>query len=422
MIDVAELREDPSSYKRACEQKGIDPSVVDQFVAIDTEYLTLLKDVEDSRAEQKRLGKDVVSATDKSAILAKLKSLSEALKEKEARFTELQNKWRELQLLLPSVPYPEVPLGKTDVDNQFDHAWGEKPAKPSYFEDHVALGLKYGLIDLERGVKISGSRNYFLKGAGVSLERAIHSYALDFVQQRGYTVFSPPTMVKYEAMMGTGYFPGGEESAYSMPEDKAYLVGTSEVPICSYHMDEILEEGELPLRYAGISPCYRREAGTYGKDTHGLYRVHQFYKVEQVVVCQNDPKISRQMHEELLNNSEEFLQSLELPYRVVKVCTGDMGQGQVFKHDIECYMPSRDSNDSYGETHSCSSFHAFQARRLNIRYRSGSKNIVCYTLNNTLAATPRLMIPLLELYQAGDGINIPKVLQKYLGTAKISAS
>jgi seryl-tRNA synthetase len=216
--------------------------------------------------------------------------------------------------------------------------------------------------------------------------------------------------------MGTGYFPGGEDMAYHLDQrdDESYLIGTSEVPVAAYHLDETLNHAELPKRYSGYSPCYRREAGTYGKDTRGLYRVHQFYKVEQVVICENNEETSRALHNELLGNAEELLTLLELPYRVVVVCTGDMGQGQVWKHDIETWMPSR---NAYSETHSCSTLHDFQARRLNLKYRDQSgKSVYCHTLNNTLIASPRVLIPLIENHQLEDGsIRVPKALQKYLG-------
>ncbi|NDC38679.1 MAG: serine--tRNA ligase, partial [Proteobacteria bacterium] len=272
-------------------------------------------------------------------------------------------------------------------------------------KDHVELGKALGLLDFERGVKIAGSRSYFLKGDGARLQHAVMSLALDLMHRKGYLLMDPPHIVRYAAMMGTSYFPGGEEQAYHLDDrdPEYYLIGTSEVPVTSYHEGELLSEDELPKRYAGYSPCYRREAGTYGKDTHGLYRVHQFHKVEQVVVCKNDPAESAKFHAELLQNSEEVLQVLNLPYRVVDVCTGDMGQGQVYKNDIESWMPSR---NGYGETHSCST-----------RYKDKQgKNHYCHTLNNTLVASPRVLIPLLEIYQQSDGsIAIPEVLRPYMG-------
>jgi seryl-tRNA synthetase len=250
---------------------------------------------------------------------------------------------------------------------------------------------------------------------------AILRYTLDKLVKKGFTPFIPPVLTRYPAMMGTGYFPGGEEQAYavgvtrehtSVETDNLYLVGTSEVTVASYHTDEILDESILPLKYAGISNCFRREAGTYGKDTQGLYRIHQFQKVEQVIISKNSVEESAKLHEEILKNAEEVLRDLKLPYRVVAVCTGDMGQGQYFKHDIETWMPSR---NGYGETHSCSTFHEFQARRLNIRYKEGKDKKFCHTLNNTCIASPRILIPVLEMYQNKDGsVTIPEVLRPYM--------
>jgi seryl-tRNA synthetase len=272
-------------------------------------------------------------------------------------------------------------------------------------------------------VKIAGSRNYFLKGDGALLELAILNYTLHKLVTKGFTPFLPPLLVNHEAMQGTSYFPGGEEQAYAvgvqrpgeaMESDEKYLIGTSEVSVASYHSGETLSEDELPKLYAGYSYCFRREAGTYGKDTHGLYRIHQFQKVEQVILCKNDMEESKKLHELLLKNAEEVLQDLKLPYRVVAVCGGDIGQGQYYKNDIETWMPSR---DSYGETHSCSTFLDFQSRRLNIKYKDadGNKKFV-HTLNNTCIASPRILIPILEHYQNADGsIDIPEVLQPYMG-------
>lgn len=283
-------------------------------------------------------------------------------------------------------------------------------------KDHVELSKNLDLFDIERGVKVAGARSYFLKGEGTRLAHAILNLAMDHLHKQGYTLMDPPHIVSRQAMIGTSYFPGGEEMAYHLDErdEGFYLIGTSEVPVASFHADEILSVDELPKRYAGYSPCYRREAGTYGKDTHGLYRVHQFYKVEQVVLCVADPTESEKFHYELLGNAEQVMQLLDLPYRIVDVCTGDMGQGQVFKHDIEAWMPSR---EAYSETHSCSSFYDFQARRLNTRYKNeAGKNTFCYTLNNTCIASPRILIPFLENHQQEDGsIRIPEALQPFMG-------
>ncbi|MCC6954449.1 MAG: serine--tRNA ligase, partial [Deltaproteobacteria bacterium] len=309
-----------------------------------------------------------------------------------------------------------VPDGATDADNVETRKWGTIPEFGFAPRDHLDLGTMLDIVDIERGVKVAGSRNYFLKGDGMRLQHAVLQLALDLLHRKGYTLMDPPHVVSYQAMMGTSYFPGGEENAYHLDErdNELYLIGTSEVPVCSYHTEEILELNSLPRRYAGYSPCYRREAGTYGKDTRGLYRIHQFYKVEQVVLCEASADSSRQMHAELLGNAEELLQMLKIPYRVVDVCTGDMGQGQVYKNDIESWMPSR---NGYGETHSCSSFYEFQSRRLNIRYKDAQgRNRLCHTLNNTLIASPRILIPLLELNQQADGsVRIPEPLRPYMG-------
>jgi len=270
------------------------------------------------------------------------------------------------------------------------------------------------MVDFPRGVKVSGSRSYFLKNEAVLLEMAVCRFAIDFLASKGFVPFSVPQLVKEKAMRGTGYFPIGYDQAYKLPEDELYLVGTSEVPLVSYHQDDILDLSVLPLRYAGFSSCYRREAGTYGKDTRGLYRVHQFQKVEQVVFCEADDKKAEELHYEILGNTEAILQALELPYRVCLACTGEIGIGQIRKHEVETWMPSR---NAYCETHSCSSLGDFQSRRSNIRYRnSDDKMQYVFTLNNTGIASPRILIPLLENHQNADGtVTIPKALRPYMG-------
>ncbi|MEZ4743763.1 MAG: serine--tRNA ligase [Bdellovibrionota bacterium] len=323
---------------------------------------------------------------------------------------------QELQQLLLLVPQPareDVPIGKDDNDNLEIKCWGEKPNFDFKTLDHIELGEKHCLMDFKRGVKLSGSRSYVLTGDGALLEQALLRLTYDLLVEKGYKPMSVPVLVLESAMEGTGYFPLGRDQAYCVPEDKMALVGTSEVPLCSFHSDEILQEAELPLKLLAQSTCFRREAGTYGKDTKGLYRVHQFQKIEQVILAPADKNISEQLHNELLSNAEEILQLLELPYRVVYVCTGDLGQGQVRKHDIETWMPSR---KAYGETHSCSTFYDFQARRLGIRYKDTSnQKYLAYTLNNTAIACPRILIPLLENHQTKDGrIRIPKALQPYM--------
>ncbi|MCL4153620.1 UNVERIFIED_CONTAM: hypothetical protein GTU68_022940 [Idotea baltica] len=281
--------------------------------------------------------------------------------------------------------------------------------------DHTELGEAHDWLDVVRGARLAGSRNYVLKGDLSLLEGAVMRFALDSMVARGFLPLSVPTLVRTETMVGTGYFPGGEDQAYSTDErDDLCLVGTAEVPITALHQDEILEHDSLPRKFVALSSCYRREAGTYGKDTKGLYRVHQFQKVEQVILAPADEAASLEYHHEILANSEALLQALELPYRVVNVCGGDLGQPQIQKFDIETWMPGR---DGYGETHSASRFHDFQSRRLNLRYRDAEGKVhFCHTLNNTVAASTRLLLAILENHQNADGtVTIPEPLRVYMG-------
>ena len=417
MIDLHDLRARPDEYQKACIDKRISFDVK-EFLALDAEYRELRSVVEAKRAEQNAVSKEIpkLQGEEKQAKLAEMKQLAEEVKDGTLRLREVEERWRADQLRIPSIPLAVVPVGKDDSENRPVRSWGEVVAHGFEAKDHVELAKALDLFDIERGVKVAGARSYFLKGEGTRLAHAILSLAMDHLHKQGYTLMDPPHIVSRQAMIGTSYFPGGEEMAYHLDErdDGFYLIGTSEVPVASFHADEILSIEELPKRYAGYSPCYRREAGTYGKDTHGLYRVHQFYKVEQVVLCVADPAESEKFHYELLGNAEQVMQLLELPYRIVDVCTGDMGQGQVFKHDIEAWMPSR---QAYSETHSCSSFYDFQARRLNTRYKNEhGKNTFCYTLNNTCIASPRILIPFLETHQQADGsVRIPTALQPFMG-------
>lgn len=417
MIDLHDLRERPDAYQQACEKKRVKFDV-NLFLELDAEYRRVRSDFEAKRAQQNAVSKEIpkLAGAEKEAKLTEMKGLAERVKEGSALLKELEEKWNKQQLLIPSIPLDVVPVGKDDTENVPLRSWGDIPKPGFEIRDHVQLGKELDLFDIERGVKIAGARSYFLKGDGMRLQHAVMSLAMDVLHKCGYTLMDPPHIVTYGAMMGTGYFPGGEEMAYHLDErdEGLHLIGTSEVPVAAFHADEILAVDELPKRYAGYSPCYRREAGAYGKDTHGLYRVHQFYKVEQVVLCKADTEESMKLHKELLGNAEKVMQLLEIPYRVVDVCTGDMGQGQIYKNDIEAWMPSR---KSYGETHSCSSFYDFQARRLNTRYKDASgKNVFCYTLNNTCIASPRVLIPLLENHQNADGsVTIPKALRPFMG-------
>ena len=425
MIDAADLRKRPDAYKDAVKKKRLKVSV-DEWLKLDVLRRDLLKLVEEMRAEKNSVSKKVptMKGAEKETAVKEMKALSEKMRRNEEELAATEARWQDLLLHMPGIPLAKVPVGKDDTENVEIRKVGEPTRFDFEPKDHVTLGEELDIIDIPRGVKIAGSRTYFLKGDGVRLEMAVLQFTLDHLVKKGYVPFTPPLLVHYDAMMGTSYFPGGEEMAYAVgvrkektgpiEPDDAYLIGTSEVSVTSYHKDETLPLAELPKRYCGISSCFRREAGTYGKDTRGVYRIHQFQKVEQVILCKNDAEESAKMHAEILGNAEEVLKALKLPYRIVDVCTGDMGQGQIYKNDIETWMPSR---KGYGETHSCSTFHDFQSRRLNMKYEDadGTKKFV-HTLNNTCIASPRILIPLLECGQHKDGsVSIPAVLQPYMG-------
>lgn len=418
MLDLKFIRENALAVKTAAKNKRIDVDV-DRLLQLDDQRRNLIQKVEKLRAEKNQGSEKIpkLQGTEKQEVLTRMKEISAEEKSINEELKTVEENLRGLLLVVPQPHSDKTPIGKDDTENVELY----KVGTPAEFDfeplDHMALGEKLDLIDFPRGTKIAGARNYFLKNEAVLLEQAILRFTIDKLMEKDFTPFSVPLLVNDAAMTGTAYFPGGEEQAYRVEKDELNLIGTSEVSVCSYHSDEILKEDELPKLYAGISPCFRREAGTYGKDTHGLYRVHQFMKVEQVILCKNDEEESQKMFDFLLKNAEEVLQDLKLPYRVVAVCSGDMGRGQYYKNDIETWMPSR---KNYGETHSCSSFHEFQARRSNIRYRDakGETRFV-HTLNNTAIASPRILIPLLEIYQQKNGsVKIPEVLQKYMGGMK----
>ena len=416
MLDIKYIRENSDIVKEAAKNKLIKVDI-DRLLEIDEIVRKLNKEVDELREKRNKLSLLIPtqSSPDKEQNISIVKDLKEQISLAEAKISPIKEEFDALMYTVPSVPFAEVPIGKTDEENIEIKRVGEIPKFNFKIKDHVELAESLDLIDVPRAVKIAGSRSYFLKNEAVLLEMALCRYVIDKLVKKGFTPMEVPVMVKEQAMYGTSYFPGGREQAYSITEDQLYLVGTAEVALVSYHNGETFENVDsLPKMYCGYSSCFRREAGTYGKDTRGLYRVHQFTKIEQVVMCEADYDTQYKLHNFLLNNAEEIMQDLKIPYRVVKVCTGDMGIGQVRKHDIEAWMPSR---GKYSETHSCSSFNDFQSRRSNIKYKDkNGETKYCYTLNNTAIASPRILIPLLELYQNEDGsINIPDVLIPYMG-------
>jgi len=422
MIDIKQIRENPQKFKDACKAKKFTADI-DRLIEVDSALKTTRQKLQDISTDKNRIGKSIpkLSADEKQSALSQLAEL----KQEEAKYSNdigsLQPQFDEIMQQVPQPADDDVPLGKDDTENTEIRKEGEIPQFDFELKDHVQLGLALGMMDIERGVKLAGARNYFLKGDGALLHWAVLRFAMDCMVGKGYVPLSVPLLMKDEAMRGTGYYPGSEEQTYRMEKDQLNLVGTAEVPLTAYRMGEILSADELPLKYVALSSCFRREAGAAGKDTYGLYRIHQFDKVEQVVICENSAEASRKFHEEILANAEAVMKTLELPYRIVNVCTGDLGRGQAKKFDIETWMPSR---GNYCETHSASKFYEFQARRMNLRYKEPAtkKNVFCHTLNNTVIASPRVLIPLMELYQKSDGsITIPEVLRPYMsGREKIT--
>ena len=418
MLDIRFIREHPDLVKAGAAKKHIQADI-DGLLGVDEQRRALRAEVDALRAERNtvsdRIGKQL-QGEDRQQAIARMKQVSARIKALEEALKPLEGRFRDLMLSVPSVPADEVPEGASDADNVEVRRWGQPPRFDFEPKDHVELGEALDLIDIPRGVKVSGARCYFLKHEAALLELAVCRFALDRIVAKGFVPMIVPLFVRDEAMLGTGYFPWGADQVYHLggEEPPLHLIGTSEVPLAAYHYDEILAEEQLPLYYAGFSACFRREAGTYGKDTRGLYRIHQFHKIEQVVVCPNDEATSRYELEHLLGNAEDVLQALGIPYRVVAVCGAELGAGQVKKYDIECWMPSR---GAYGETHSCSMFGEFQARRLKLRYRNKEgRTLYAHTLNNTLIASPRILIPVLEINQQSDGtVRIPKVLEAYMG-------
>lgn len=415
MIDIKEIRENPEKFKKAAKDKHFNVNI-DRLVNLYDALRGSKAFLQSVITKKNRIGKSIpnLSENEKTDALEELTKL----KQKEAEYQRQINKHQpEFDALMLQVPQPaddDVPFGKDDTQNVEIRREGKVRQFDFEPKDHVQLGLALGIIDIERGVKLAGTRNYILKGDGALLHWAVLRFAMDYMVGKGFVPMSVPVLMKDEAMTGTGFFPGAEEQTYQTVRDNLSLAGTAEVPLTAYHMGEILNTEELPLKYVALSSCFRREAGAAGKDTYGLYRIHQFDKVEQVVICKNSAEESNKFHDEILANAEAVMQALELPYRVANVCTGDLGRGQAKKFDIEAWMPSR---NNYCETHSASKLYDFQARRMNLRYKDPKtkKNLFCHTLNNTVIASPRILIPILELYQNSDGsITIPKVLRPYI--------
>ncbi|WP_178022289.1 serine--tRNA ligase [uncultured Paenibacillus sp.] len=417
MLDVKWIREHQEQVQTVTEEKGIDLSVP-ELLHWDDQRRALLQETERLRQERNRLTPQIEAQIREegpdaaAALKEEVKQLNRRLNGLEKELEEAEREYRRLMLLVPSPVSPDTPKGRSDLDNVEVKRAGEPAAFGFAPRDHVALGELHRMIDIPRGVKTAGARNYYLSGTGVMLHRAVQQLAVDLLTAKGFTLLEVPLMVRSEALVNTGFFPLGVDQTYRMAEDDRWLVGTAEVPLVSYFDREIVDVTH-PVKLAAASLCFRSEVGSAGRDVHGLYRVHQFSKVEQVVLCENDLELSERLFQEITQNAEELLQLLELPYRVMAVCTGDMSQKTYKQFDIETWMPSR---GAYGETHSSSQLLDFQARRSNIRFKDRDGKLqYCYTLNNTMVASPRILIPLLENHQEEDGsIRIPQALRKYM--------
>ncbi len=416
MLDIKFIRENKDIVIAGAKKKHVDVDV-ERLIMLDDKRKDLQKIIDDKRAEQNVASQKIVSMVDlaeKQALIASMAEVKAAMQTTEAELETVMQEWRGLMVRVPNVPDMTVPEGESDADNQEVKTWGDIPAFAFEPKSATELLAMHDMVDLERGAKVAGFRGYFLKNDGVRLVWALERFVQDrFMHREGFQPMIVPSMVRREPFVGTGYLPQSEDDLYKT-QDGDYLAGTAEVAMMGYFMDEILEKKDLPLKYFAFSPCFRREAGSHGKDEKGIFRVHEFVKYEQVILCEARHEESVKHHEELTENSEKLLQELKLPYHVVVNCGGDIGLGQVKKYDIEAWMPSE---KRYRETHSSSYFHDFQTRRLNIRYRDddGAVKFV-HSLNNTALALPRILAHIVENNQQADGsIAVPEVLRTYLG-------
>jgi len=415
MIDIKFLRENPDVVRASQKARGEDDAIVEKALKADEVRKSSLDQFETLRAEQNLLSKSVASAKgeEKTALLESAKALAAKVKEADSKRAQAEIDAKALIMQISNVLDPQAPIGNED-----DFVVIENVGKPRVFDfqpkDHVELGKLLGAIDTERGAKVAGSRSYYLTGVGAMLEFALVNFAITSANKAGFTPVIPPVLVNSAAMEGTGFLGQAAENVYHLEKDDVYLVGTSEVPLAAMHMDEVLVAEKLPLRYAGYSTCFRREAGTYGKDTRGIIRVHQFDKVEMFSFCHPDQ--AKEEHQRLLQWEKDFLNAMEIPYRVIDVASGDLGSSANRKFDIEAWIPTQ---DAYREVTSTSNCTEFQARRLNIRFKDADSIKAVATLNGTLVAIPRMVVAILENHQNADGtVNVPTALQPFLGTKR----
>jgi seryl-tRNA synthetase len=419
MLDKRFIRENPDAVKAAVRVKGIDLDV-DEILDLDSQTRKLQHELDQAQARRKSSSKEFAKADEqrRAELKAESAELDEHLKTLREQLSEANSRLNALLLLTPTIPWTGTPVGPDDRANVVIKTHGAPPDFGFTPLDHVELLETRGWADFTRARKVAGERAYALTRQAVLLERAMHAYALDLLNAKDFTLISVPSLVREEALIGTGQFPGHREETYAITADDLYLAGTAEVALVGFHSGEILDAKQLPIRYAGISPCFRREAGSAGRDVRGLLRVHQFEKVEQFVICAADDTESDRWHAELLGTAEQLLQGLGLAYEVVECSTGDMGAGKYRMNDINTWLPSL---GTYRETHSCSSLHDWQARRANLRYRDTDGTVrFAYTLNNTAIATPRLLAALIENFQDADHrVRVPEVLRPYLHGSEV---
>ena len=419
MLDIAFIRQNADLVRAAVANKRLTLDV-NALLDADRVRRENVAKLDEQRARKNTLSAAIpkAPAEERAKLIAEATEVRTEIERLEPELASANRTFDDLMLRVPSIPRPEVPIGKGEEDN----VEVRKVGTPRQFDftpkDHIELMASLGLVNWDGPRRFAGQRSYALVREGAILELAVTRLAVDMLAARGLSIVLPPVMVKERAMTGTGFFPLGREEAYSISADELFLVGTSEVALVSLHADETLEEDALPIRYAGLSSCFRREAGAHGKDTRGLYRVHQFTKVEQVVFCLPDEEVAEKEHYSLLGNAEAILEKLEIPYRVAIACTGEIGLGQTRKHEVESWMPGR---NAYSETHSCSTLGDFQTRRSNIRLRRKDGSLgYPYTLNNTAVASPRILIPLLENHQQADGsVRLPKALVPYMNGIEV---
>lgn len=415
MLDIKFIRENTDLIKAAAKKKRIDFDV-DALCALDDKRLHVLKEVEALRAEQNGANAAIASATDandRASRIDAMRIVKEKLAAKEDELKQVMTDWRYSMLMAPNVPDVTVPDGLSDADNKEVHKWGEPTKFDFTAKNHVDLMLAHDMADFERGVKVAGFRGYYLKNDGFLLANAVWQLALNHWLKKGFTPMLVPSLVRRETLLGTGYLPQGEDDLYKT-QDGEFLAGTGEVATMGYHIDEVLPKEEFPKKYLAFSPCFRREAGAHGKDVRGLIRVHEFFKWEQVVLCEASHEMSVKMHEEINRNTEELIELLGIPYHTVANCGGDLGLGQVKKYDIELWVPGE---ETYREISSASYFHDFQTRRTNTRYRDEEGKLrFAHSLNCTAIPTPRILVSIVENYQQADGtIKIPEALRPFMG-------